>query len=113
MKRLEANISLGSIVVHVIVWALLTIFTLGIALFFYPYAFGRVLLNNAYILDETGVRVARLECKASLGGELGHVILWFFISLLTFGLGAFFYAFKAFTVVLNNTQIVPLSTGRQ
>lgn len=109
MKSFQANITIGSIAVHVITWALLTVFTLGLAMFFYPYAFGRVLLNNAYLLDENRKRIGRLKCNVSLTGELGHILLWTIISLLTLGIGAFFYAFKAFGIVLNNTTVEPLS----
>lgn len=108
MKRFEANISFGSIVVHIIVWTLLSFVTLGLALFFYPYAFGRVVLDNCYVLDDGGQRVGRLRCDVSLTGELGHILLWILISILTLGIGLFFYAFKAFGVVLNNTKIEPL-----
>ena len=108
MKRFEANISIGSIVGHVIVWALLSLVTFGVALFFYPYAFGRVLLNNAYVRDASGKRVGRLKCDVSFTGELGHIVLWTVISVITLGVGAFFYMFKAFGVVLNNTTIEPL-----
>ncbi|HKO95103.1 MAG TPA: DUF6693 family protein [Polyangiaceae bacterium] len=108
MRRFEANISVWSIFVHVIVWALLTLVTLGLAIFFYPYAFGRVLLNNAYVLDEGGRRVGRLRCDVSPMDEIGHILVWFLISVVTFGVGMFFYWFKAFGVVLNNTTIEPL-----
>lgn len=111
LSRLEANISIGAIIVHVIVWALLTLVTFGVALFFYPYAFGRVLLNDAYVLDDSGRRVARLRCEANVGNEIGHIVLWFFITLITLGIGGFFYAFKAFTVVLNNTKLVPITAS--
>lgn len=108
MKRLEAQISFGAIIGHVLIWAVLVVVTCGLAAFFYPYAFGRVLLNNAYVLDGSGRRVAQLRCDADVGDEVLNILLWMVISFLTFGLGAFFYLFKAFSVVLNNTIIVPL-----
>lgn len=106
--RLEASISLGSVVVHVIVWVLICLVTLGIGAFFYPYAFGRVLLNDAYLLDGTGRRVGRLRCEANVANELGHIIVWIIISFVTCGIGGFFYMFKAFSVVLNNTRVMPM-----
>lgn len=37
---------------------------------------------------------------------LGHLILWFFIIILTFGIGAFFFAYSFSKFIINRTELV-------
>ncbi|WP_419894661.1 DUF6693 family protein, partial [Proteus faecis] len=46
---IKANLSILDIVGHLLVWLLLTIFTLGIALFFFPYSFARFVINRTSV----------------------------------------------------------------
>jgi hypothetical protein len=84
----------------------LTIITVGIAAFFYPYAFATLVVNRCSIIDSQG-RVSRLKCELNVFSQLGHIILWFLLTLITCGIAFFFYLFKVFNYVLNNTTVVP------
>jgi uncharacterized membrane protein YjgN (DUF898 family) len=104
--RIKADISVGRILGHIIIWVVLTIITVGIAAFFYPYAFATLVVNRCSIIDSQG-RVSRLKCELNVFSQLGHIILWFLLTLITCGIAFFFYLFKVFNYVLNNTTVVP------
>lgn len=103
--RIEADISIGSILGHTIIWVLLTLVTFGIAIFFYPYAFAQLVINRCTLIDSTGRRL-RLRCELNVFGQIWHILLWALLSLITFGIAFFFYLFKVFNYALNNTRVV-------
>ena len=102
--RIQANVSTLSILVHLIVWFILMVITLGIAAFFFPYSFSKFIINQSEVIDDQG-RVRKMVCDTSMFGNIGHVILWIIISILTFGLGYAFYFYKVWNYSLNNTTI--------
>lgn len=104
--RIEANISVGSIIGHVVIWAVIIIVTLGLGVFFYPYAFAKFLINQCTVVDSYGHR-SRLQCELNIASQLGHIIIWGLLSLVTFGIAFLFYTFKVFNYALNSTKIVP------
>jgi hypothetical protein len=101
--RIRSDVGVFDIIGHLIVWFLLSLITFGIALFFFPYSFSKFILNRSAIEDEHG-NLHDLNCDIELFGNIGHVILWFFISVLTFGLGYVFYFYKVWNYALNNTR---------
>lgn len=103
--RLRANIGVFDILFHLFIWLLLSVVTFGIALIFFPYSFSKFILNRCWIEDEMG-NARDMECDIELFGNLGHVIIWFFISILTLGIGYIFYFYKVWNYALNNTRIV-------
>lgn len=105
--HIKADISIGNILGHTLLWIVLSIVTLGLAAFFYPYAFAALVINRCQIVDSQG-RVSRLHCELSLGGQIWHVLVWAVLSVITFGIAFFFYLFKVWNVVLNHTKVVPL-----
>lgn len=102
--RLQANIGVMDIVGHLVVWVVLSILTLGIALFFFPYSFSKFVINRAEI--STGEGVKRFRCNIDLFGNIGHIVLWIIISILTLGLGYIFYFYRVWNYALNNTEAV-------
>jgi hypothetical protein len=104
--RFQCEFGLLESLGQVIIWILLTIITLGLALFVFPYYFNKVVLNRTQVLDAHDRPIGRLDCQFSLGHSIGHVILWAVLILLTFGIAAFFYAYRILRVLLNDTRIV-------
>ena len=102
--RIQANVGVLDILIHLIIWILLSLITFGIALFFYPYSFAKFIINKSELVDENGVSKA-LVCDTDLFGNIGHVILWIIISIITFGLGYIFYFYKVWNYSLNNTVV--------
>lgn len=99
---------MGDIIVHVLVWFGLTLVTCGVALFLFPYSLSKLVLDRAYVLDERGQRIGKLECPSDLGGDIVHAIVWWFLTVVTLGIAGFFYAYKVQSTVLSRTRLVPL-----
>lgn len=84
----------------------LTLITLGLALFVFPYYFNRAVLNRTKVFDQAGNEIGHLDCTFNLGSSIGHVIIWGLLILLTLGLAAFFYAYRVIRVVLNDRHVL-------
>lgn len=102
--RLKADIAILDITGHLIIWLILCIVTFGIALFFFPYSFSKFVINRTSIIDEYGVE-RKMDCNIDLFSDLGHVIIWFLISIVTFGIGYIFYFYRVWNYALNNTTV--------
>ncbi|MCW8345063.1 DUF4234 domain-containing protein [Vibrio sp. ZSDZ65] len=102
--RLKADVAIFDIIGHLILWLILSIVTFGIALFFFPYSFSKFILNRTYLVDTNGVE-RKMKCDIDLFSDLGHVLLWFIISILTLGIGYIFYFYRVWNYALNNTHI--------
>ena len=103
--KLKADVAIIDIIGHLLMWVILSIITLGIGLFFYPYSFSKFILNRTSIIDDKGVS-RKLKCNIDLFGNIGHVILWMIISVITLGLGFIFYFYRVWNYALNNTSAV-------
>ena len=103
--RLRCNFSIGESIGQVVIWIILTIFTLGLALIVFPYYFNKAVLNKTEILDANGNAIGRLNCSFNLASSIGHVILWVLLILVTFGLATFLYVYRVMRVLLNETRI--------
>jgi hypothetical protein len=102
--RVKADIGVVDIIGHLVNWLLLSLITFGIALFFYPYSFAKFIINRSVVVDEAGAS-RRMECHTDMFSNIGHIILWIIISLVTFGIGYVFYFYKVWNYSLNNTTI--------
>ncbi|GAM57946.1 hypothetical protein JCM19231_5888 [Vibrio ishigakensis] len=102
--KLKADIAVMDILGHMIVWFLLTIITFGIALLFFPYSFAKFVINRTSVVDEYG-NERRMTCDIDLFGNIGHVVLWFFITIFTLGIGYFFYFYRVCNYALNNSRV--------
>lgn len=102
--KVKADLSILDIIGHLIVWVVLSIITLGIALFFFPYSFSRFVINRTSVVDAAGVE-RKMVCDINLFSNIGHIILWILISLVTFGLGYIFYFYRVWNYALNNSRI--------
>ena len=102
--KLQADISTIEIIVHLLIWFVLSVITLGIALFFFPYGFSKFIINNASVVDDHG-NARRMSCNTNMFSNIGHIIIWAIISILTLGLGYMLYVYKVWNYSLNNTTI--------
>jgi uncharacterized membrane protein YjgN (DUF898 family) len=102
--KIQAHVGTIDILGHLILWFILIIITFGIAAFFLPYSFSKFILNRSELIDDHG-RARKMVCNTDMFGNIGHVILWIIISLITFGLGYAFYFYKVWNYSLNNTTI--------
>lgn len=102
--KIQADVGVIDILIHLFIWILLSLVTFGIALFFFPYSFAKFILDRSMLIDEDGTS-KDMKCNTDLFGNIGHIILWIIISILTLGLGYAFYFYKVWNYSLNNTQI--------
>jgi hypothetical protein len=104
-SKLKSHVSVVDIIINSIVWALLTIVTFGLAFFFYIYYFNRFVINKTDITNADGKIIGALKCNLSFGDILGHSILWILLTIVTFGLGLFFYFYKALAFIVSKMEV--------
>ena len=100
--KIQANIGAVDILGHVILWFILILITFGIAAFFFPYSFSKFVLNRSELVDENG-NARKMVCNTDMFGNIGHIVIWIIISIITLGIGYFFYIYKVWNYSLNNT----------
>jgi uncharacterized membrane protein YjgN (DUF898 family) len=102
--KLKADVAILDILGHLIIWLILSVITFGVALFFFPYSFSKFILNRTSVIDGSGIE-RKMVCDIDLFSDLGHVILWFVISIITLGIGYVFYFYRVWNYALNNTRV--------
>ncbi|MCP1712545.1 putative membrane-anchored protein [Kerstersia gyiorum] len=89
-----------------IVWVLLTIVTLGLAMFVFPYYMQKFIISKTYAYDAQGQRVGRLVCTIDLASIIGNIVLWAIISIVTLGLGYLVFLYKISAHCMSHTKLV-------
>ena len=104
--RVEVGFSMMDILGHIIIWTIISIITLGIGLFFWPYAATKLIIGSLVLYDNNNAKVGKLKCDLSAGSQIGHIFLWILITVITLGLAFPFYLFGVVRTALNKTEIV-------
>ena len=111
---MKANFGFGDILVHLLIWLVIIVITFGIGAFFFPYSFAKFVVNHSQVQVPTnaGDQIARyqLKCDLDVFSQIGHIILWIIITLLTLGLGYLFYIYGVWRIVLRNTHLRPIDS---
>ncbi|WP_412851598.1 DUF6693 family protein [Ectothiorhodospira shaposhnikovii] len=102
--KLKANIRIFDIIGHIVIWLILIIITIGVALFFLPYSFSKFIINRTTLVDQNGVE-RNLRCNIDMFSNIGHIVLWIIITILTLGIGYIFYFYRVWNYALNNTSV--------
>ena len=84
--KLKCEFSVGEAIGQLVIWVLLSVVTLGLALFVLPYYFVKAPINRTSLIDGTGRKVARLHVDVSFGDILGHALVWLLLTIVTLGL---------------------------
>lgn len=103
--ELKGNIGVMDIILHLIVWLLIIVCTAGFAIMFYPYGLAKFLINGASVEDPAIGKVYQMNCNIGFFEQIGNIILWLIIVLVTCGLAYPFYLFKVFNFALNRSEI--------
>ena len=103
--NIKANLSITDIVIHLVLWFVLSLITFGLALFFFPYSFARFVINRTSVVDKTTGQERKMVCNIDMFGNIGHIILWILISLVTLGLGYIFYVYRVWNYALNHSHV--------
>ena len=104
--QIQVRGSMADMFGYGLLWLLLIVVTLGIALFFAPYAWAAKTINGCEVLDRTGNRLGTLQVDINISDQLIHILLWIFLTIVTFGIAGIFYYFGVARTILNNTYIV-------
>lgn len=100
---MKANFGFGDILAHLVIWILIIVFTAGIGLFFFPYSFAKFVLNRSQV--HTHSAVYQIKCDLDIFSQLGHIILWILISIVTLGIGYLFYLYGVWRITLRHTHL--------
>ncbi len=103
--KLEMDLDFVDATLHALKWFLFTIITLGLGAFLYPYAIVGYCLNRTRLVGNDGKR-RRLVCDLDVFSRIGHALLWFLFSVVTFGIAYFIYLYRVGKFVAEHTQVV-------
>lgn len=102
--KIQADVGTLDILGHLIIWFIIILITFGIGAFFFAYSFSKFIINRSTLIDDQG-NSREMVCNTDMFGNIGHIIIWMIISILTLGLGYAFYFYKVWNYSLNNTTI--------
>ncbi|MDX7987235.1 hypothetical protein FE392_07805 [Xenorhabdus sp. 12] len=112
--KLKSELSIIDIILHLIIWFLITLLTLGLGAFVFPYYMTRLVINKTQVIDrDNGKIIGRLNCEINFAQIVGYVILWAILSFITFGLLYLVYIYKIIAHCINHTHVAsaPTMTG--
>ena len=107
-NKFTCEFSVGEAIGQLVIWILLSVVTLGLALFVLPYYFVKAPLNRTYVLDRDGCKIGKLTADVSFGDILGHALIWLLLTIVTFGLAYFIYWPAVIKRLLNSVVVTEL-----
>lgn len=108
--QLKSELGAFEVLGHLIIWVLLSIVTLGLAMFVFPYYMQRFIISKTYAFDGEGRKIGRLVCTIDLASIIGNIILWAIISILTLGIGYLVFLYKITAHCMTHTKVVSINT---
>jgi len=108
---LKCEYSVGEAIGQLIIWVIISILTLGLGLFVLPYYFLKGPINKTYVVDHNGNKLARLRVEVNLAEIIGHMIIWFLLSVVTLGLAYLVYWPAVMKKMLSGVTYQPLGTS--
>ncbi len=107
-KKFSCEYSVSEAIGSLIIWILLSVVSLGLALFVLPYYFIKAPINRTYILDANGMKIAKLSVEVSFADILGHALIWVLLTVITFGLAYLIYWPAVIKRILNAVKTTEL-----
>ncbi|WP_417607068.1 DUF6693 family protein [Primorskyibacter flagellatus] len=107
-NRFSCEFTVGEAIGQLLIWIVLSIVTLGLALFVLPYYFIKAPMNRTYVLDGEGTRIARVSVEVAFFDILGHALVWLLLTIVTFGLAYLVYWPAVIKRLLNAVELKPL-----
>ena len=104
-QNIKVDLTLGEIIGHIIIWFLLCVITFGLALFVFPYYMFRFILSKTTVINTEGKAIGKLTCDLDLANMIGNLLFWIVLSIITFGLAYFIFAYKLVAYCVNKTTI--------
>ncbi len=106
--KLQCDFTVGEAIGQLVIWVLLSIVTLGLALFVLPYYFIKAPINRTSLVDATGRKVASLHVDVGFADILGHALVWLLLTIVTLGLAYLVYWPAVIKRLLNAVVITNL-----
>ncbi len=107
-NQIKCEFTVGEAIGQLVIWLLLSIITLGLALFVLPYYFLKSPINRSYVVDRDGSKIARLSVEVTFTDILGHALVWLLLSIITLGLAYLVYWPAVMKRLLSATKMVEL-----
>jgi len=104
-QRLSCDFSVTEGIGTILIWVLLSIVTLGLALFVAPYYILKAPINRTTVVDINGNVVGRLHVDVNLADIIGHALVWVLLTIVTLGFAMLVYQFSVIKRVLNAVVI--------
>lgn len=104
--RFRCEFSVSEAIGQLIIWIILSVVTLGLALFVLPYYFLKAPLNKTYLMDSSGGTIGRLNANIGLAEIIGHAIIWLLLTIVTLGLAYLIYWPAVIKRLLNAVVVV-------
>jgi len=108
---LKCEYSVSEAIGQLIIWIILSVLTLGLALFVLPYYFLKGPINKTFVVDHNGNKLSKLSVDVNLAEILGHAIIWVFLSIITLGLAYLVYWPAVMKKMLSGVTYIPLGQG--
>ena len=108
---LKCEYSVGEAIGQLVIWLIISVLTLGLALFVLPYYFLKGPLNKTYVVDHNGDKRARLRVETNLGEIIGHAIIWLLLTIVTLGLAYLVYWPAVMKKMLSGVTYQELAPG--
>lgn len=108
---LKCEYSVGEAIGQLVIWLIISVLTLGLALFVLPYYFLKGPLNKTYVVDPNGDKLARLRVETNLGEIIGHAIIWLLLTIVTLGLAYLVYWPAVMKKMLSGVTYQELAPG--
>ncbi len=104
----KCEFSVSEAIGQLIIWILLSIVTLGLALFVLPYYFLKGPINRTYLVDRDGSKIGKLNVEVSLSDILGHALVWLLLTIVTLGLAYLIYWPAVIKRLMNAVKITEI-----
>lgn len=101
----KCEFSVAEAIGQLIIWILLSIVTLGLALFVLPYYFLKAPINRTYLTDRDGIKIGKLSVEVNFADILGHALVWLLLTIVTLGLAYLIYWPAVIKRLLNAVKV--------
>lgn len=106
--RFRCEFTVGEAIGQLIIWIILSVLTLGLALFVLPYYFLKAPLNRTYLLDRDANVISKVSVEVGFADILGHALVWLLLTIVTLGLAYLVYWPAVIKRLLNAVEFKPL-----
>ena len=103
---LRSELDLRRVWPSFLVWLAVSVCTLGLGWIIVSGHFFKLIINNTILIDAEGRQVGHLVCDYDVEDDIGRIVRWVLLSIVTIGIGLLFYSFRAAKLSLSATTVV-------